>query len=190
MYGWCCKCREKRPEEYKKLVGWEILFFSFLFCKYSIETLRKMLPNRNFCTYCGWPVEDNYPVGALCLALFLFPIGIIPCCLLKVSHSQPVPALSCLGVKSKFALPCLVSSRVALCCLILPCLVLPCLASSCLALSCLVLPCLGVRSNNRPTMQERQCVKCNRSSVWRGDHDSRLKSRGIEDGQIYSKSHI
>ena len=43
---------------------------------------------RNFCTYCGWPVEDNYPVGALCLALLLFPIGIIPCCLLKVVFSQ------------------------------------------------------------------------------------------------------
>ena len=23
MYGWCCKCREKRPEEYKGLVGWD-----------------------------------------------------------------------------------------------------------------------------------------------------------------------
>ena len=89
--------------------------FSFLCYKYSIGTIWKMLPNRNFCTYCGWPVEDNYPVGALCLALFLFPIGIIPCCLLKVSHSQPVPALSCLDVKSKLALPCLVSS-----CLVLP----------------------------------------------------------------------
>ena len=80
--------------------------------------------------------------------------------------------------------------------LFLPCLVLmwkvnlPCLVLSRLALSCLVLPCLDVRSNNRPTMQERQCVKCNRSSVWRGDHDSRLKSRRMEDGQIYSKGHI
>ena len=137
----------------RNLLGEKSTFSCFIWLVFH-WTIWKMLPNRNFCTYCGWPVEDNYPVGALCLALFLFPIGIIPCCLLKVSHSQPVPTLSCLA---------------------LSCLVLPCIALSCLVLPCFALSCLVLKSNNRPTMQERQCVKCNRSSVWWGDHDSRLK---------------
>ena len=50
----------------------------------DFQNIIETISSRNFCTYCGWPVEDNYPVGALCLALLLFPIGIIPCWLLKV----------------------------------------------------------------------------------------------------------
>ena len=38
---------------------------------------------RNNCTYCGGDLEDNYPPAALCLALVLFPVGIVCCLLLK-----------------------------------------------------------------------------------------------------------
>ena len=37
----------------------------------------------NNCTYCGGDLEDNYPPAALCLAVSLFPLGIIGCLLLK-----------------------------------------------------------------------------------------------------------
>ena len=38
---------------------------------------------RNNCTYCGGDLEDNYPPAALCLAVVLFPVGIVGCLLLK-----------------------------------------------------------------------------------------------------------
>ena len=38
---------------------------------------------RNNCTYCGGDLEDNYPPAALCLAIVLFPVGILGCLLLK-----------------------------------------------------------------------------------------------------------
>ena len=38
---------------------------------------------RNNCTYCGGDLEDNYPPAALCLAVVLFPVGILGCLLLK-----------------------------------------------------------------------------------------------------------
>lgn len=50
MYGWCRKCREKHPEDYKQLVG-------------------------NSCTYCGAAIEDYYPPLGIVLAVVLFPIG-------------------------------------------------------------------------------------------------------------------
>ena len=168
MYGWCCKCREKRPEEYKKLVGWEILFFPFSFYKYSIETIWK-------CFQIG--TSAHIVVGQSrtttrwerCVSRsFFFP-------------SASSRAVFWRWVIVNLCLPCLVLMWK----LALSCLVLPCLASS-----CLVLPCLGVRSNNRPTMQERQCVKCNRSSVWRGDHDCKLKKQTNKGRQIYSNGHI
>lgn len=58
MYGWCHKCRDKYPDEYKNLKG-------------------------NNCTYCGGGIEDNYPPAGIAAALLLFPIGIIVCCILK-----------------------------------------------------------------------------------------------------------
>ena len=35
------------------------------------------------CTYCGGDIEDNYPPAAICIAILLFPVGIIGCLLLK-----------------------------------------------------------------------------------------------------------
>ena len=38
---------------------------------------------RNNCTYCGGGIEDNYPPAGIAAAIFLFPIGIALCCILK-----------------------------------------------------------------------------------------------------------
>ena len=37
----------------------------------------------NNCTYCGGDLEDNYPPAALCLAVALFPVGVLGCLALK-----------------------------------------------------------------------------------------------------------
>ena len=58
MYGWCGKCRVKYEDKFQALRG-------------------------NNCTYCGGDLEDNYPPSAICLAMALFPFGIIGCLLLK-----------------------------------------------------------------------------------------------------------
>ena len=217
MYGWCCKCREKRPEEYKKLVGWEILFFPFHFTSIPLKQYEKCFQigtsahivvgqsrtttrwercvSRSFffpsassrAVFWRWVIVNLFlpclvliwKVNLPCLVLSCF---VLPCLALSCL------VLPCLDVKSKLALPCLVSSCLVLPCLALSCLVFPCLASPRLALYCLV---LGVRSNNRPTMQERQCVKCNRSSVWRGDHDSRFKKQTNKGrSNLFSRPYI
>merc|ERR1711994_403818 len=58
MYGWCSKCRNKLPDDYKKLVG-------------------------NNCTYCGGAIENNYPPIGLFFGVVLFPIGLLICCMLR-----------------------------------------------------------------------------------------------------------
>lgn len=76
MYGWCVKCRTKFQDKFAALRGWAAS--SPIITRLFIVTFF-----RNNCTYCGGDLEDNYPPAALCLAVALFPLGIVGCLLLK-----------------------------------------------------------------------------------------------------------
>ena len=52
--------------------------------KYLVVCVKIFCPCcSNNCTYCGGDLEDNYPPAALCLAVALFPVGVLGCLALK-----------------------------------------------------------------------------------------------------------
>ena len=76
MYGWCRVCRDKYKEEYEGLVGWVLSTLS-LVPTFTIDV------SSNNCTYCGGPLEDNYPPAAVAIGVLCFPCGLLACCMLQ-----------------------------------------------------------------------------------------------------------